>query len=261
MSFMRKAAGAIAAPIVTLILTQVLALAVAPPAQAHIDMLFEKYHSMYEEQRGPVIYRGRIIGDWPEQPENLFYQNWPARSSTYEILSAESGDIAGLIYGLALFVKDLDPSVDLERFKRGAQGFHYSAQQLADWGNAVLSGQFQFKSDREVVFISWLLQDGVLTMKDGMFAPSGKVDHVLGAAPGKKRSITLNLDHERLHVMWDEDQAFQKERMDLWNGMSPEEQEEVLATYEKKGYDRSNVENIIEEWSVRANEATPVWKQ
>jgi len=51
--------------------------------------------------------------------------------------------------------------------------------------------------------------DGVINIQNGAVVPSGKLQHFLGAAQGKKRSFLLNLAHERLHVLWDTDTAFQ----------------------------------------------------
>ena len=243
----------------------------AAPARAGLyPELWERYYQLYEEQENggaeaeqglsepdEALFPGRLAGDWDEEPQGLFHDAWPARAQTYEILAASSRDLARSIYGLALYTHDLDQSVDLARFEAGAQGFHYSMDQLVGWADAVLAGEFPLYTGEELQLLSWLLQDGALAVEEGRVASTGLVGHVLGAASGRNRSLELNLDHERLHVLWDESPAFKLEWQARWRDLSDAAREEVFA--QLSGYDRENLEGIIEEWAVRQNEADATW--
>ena len=231
----------------------------AAKAQAGIHPLWDKYLNIYEDRRDlpELSFQGRIVGDWTERPEKQFMDAWPYRGATYEILCATGKDLARLIYGLALHTHDLDPSVDLGRFERGAQGFHYSTDQIAAWANDVLAGTFPLHTAEELAFLGWLTEDGILELDGGAVRPGDGPTHVLGAAPGKRRSMEFNLRHERLHVMWDEDDSFRQEFTGLWETLSEEEHEAVFE--DLSGYDRTNLPNIIEEWAVRSRESETGW--
>jgi len=238
-----------------------LLLALAAPAWAGISPLWDKYISLYEANQPnheTTTFQGRVLGNWSERPSSLFNAVWPYRHNSYELLCADAATLARLIYGLALHAKDLDPSVDLARFERGAQGFHYGVDQITAWANDLLHGKFPLHSAQELALLGWLVEDGVLRAQDGALLPTGMAAHVLGAAPGKSRGLALNLDHERLHVLWDEDEAFRAERQAAWQALSDADKEAVYARL--KGYDRTNQPQIIEEWAVYNAETTPPWK-
>ena len=260
--------------LIPLALTSLILLCLAAPGRAGVyPELWERYYQLFEDQSGagspaevpptevppaePREFMGRILGEWAEPPRDLFQEPWPQREVTYEILAADNALLARSIYGLALFTHDLDQSVDLGRFERGAQGFHYSLGQITDWANAVLSGDFPLYAAEELLLLGRLVEDGVLTVAEGSVTATGKAAHVLGAAAGSNRSLALNLNHERLHVVWEESPAFSLEWRQRWRDLSDEEREAVFA--DLSGYDRENVEGVIEEWAVRRNEAEAVW--
>ena len=240
--------------------------------QTDIDLVFIKYFSYYEkfkedrhQDSEPGVFRptksyecpGYIAGEWAEKPDDLFCEAWPYRAKTYEIFFPTKKDIARAIYGLALFTRDLKPSVTLERFERGAGGFHYSIDQIAGWANAVMSGSQKVYTEEEQDFLDRLLADRVLLKVNGRYVSIGLVNHVLGVAPMKKRSLVLNLNHERTHVMWDEDPSFKERSIAGWRSLSQEEKDAVYN--QLKGYSKENELQIIEEWAVRKNEAKPMW--
>jgi hypothetical protein len=234
-----------------------------------IERLFKKYKSILDDYKAPVPPSsaikdtecpGYIVGNWAQPPQDLFCQKWPYRRDTYEIYFSEKKEIARAIYGLALFTKDLDRSVTLERFERGAGGFHYSIGQMTSWANAVLQGVQPTYTEEEKALLDKLVADYVLIRVNGRYVSIGLVAHVLGVAPQKKRSLSLNLNHERLHVMWDEDPNFRDTAIQKWRSMSEDEKQAVYKNL--KGYNPENEMQIIEEWAVRQHENIPIenWK-
>lgn len=234
--------------------------------QTRLENEFNKYLHISTSPKSMVLVQtdhrntatpGWLMGEWYVHPPNQFQDRWPHRARTYEIMSAEGTVLAHMIYGIALFTKDISPSVTQDAFKAGVQGFHYSTQQISEWANLVLRKEFVSYDQEESVFLDKLVSDGVLTKSTAGFSTTGVITHVLGAAPGKKRDFALNLNHERLHVMWDEDAQFRQRSIEKWQSLSEAEKE---AAYQGlKGYDRSNEDEIIEEWAVRENENTSTW--
>jgi hypothetical protein len=240
-------------------------IAAATRADAGIHPLWNKYLTLYQERQAerPAkpdahAFPGRITGTWSEQPRDLFRTAWPHRSGSYELLCPNTRLLARLVYGLALHTRDLQTTVTLQRFERGAQGFHYDAAQVAAWANDLLNGQAALNAGEELLFLGWLVQDGVLRIEDGRLEPAGRVGHVLGAAPGPSRSLERNLAHERLHVLWDEDPAFRTTNINAWETLSEDEKQGVYA--ELTGYDRSDAQQVIEEWAVRRHDPAPPWR-
>ena len=231
-------------------------------AKAEIQSIWEKYNNLHtQQQTEPIVdttvYQGKIIGPWSVQPEKLYFEDWPHRSETYEILSGSRAELASLIYGLALYTKDLDKSVSIQRFEKGAMGFHYSIDQVVDWANAIQDGKFGFKSPGEIVFLNGLVQDQVLKMDNDKWSSTEKVAHIIGATAGKRRGLSLNLTHERVHVLWDEDPNFREDITKKWNALALERQKEIIASF--KGYDQTNIPQMIEEWGVKKFEKNPPW--
>lgn len=77
-------------------------------------------------------------------------------------------------------------------------------------------------------------------------APSGPVRHVLGAAPGHKRTFGDNLRHERLHIRWDEDPGFREKSEKQWAALSDDQKAQArrqLPQYPAEA-------QLIEEWAV-----------
>lgn len=240
------------------------------------ERLFEKYWGMQQDRQArletkvspeappPVVKQpnecpGLIVGEWPERPDALFCEDWPFRTTTYEIFFASKKLVGRTIYGLALFTRDLDPNVSLERFEKGAGGFHYNIGQIVEWANAVDENRQKVYTLEERRFFEKLLQDGVLRKEDGKVVSTGLIAHVLGVAPLKNRNLELNLSQERTHVMWDEDPSFRQHYIDKWKTLSDADKEEVYK--ELKGYNRENEAQIIEEWAVYQNEKKRIWKK
>jgi hypothetical protein len=201
---------------------------------------------------------GWIVGEWAKKPDSLFYDPWPYRKTTYEVLFPDKKSIARVIYGLALFTRDLDPSVSLERFERGAGGFHYDVEQVVEWAVAVTEKRWKIYTREEKEFLRKLVADRVILEDGGRVRPSGRFSHILGAAPQKTRSLALNLNHERIHVLWDEDPAFKERYTAKWRSLTPEEKSAVYKRL--KGYNPEDEMQIIEEWAVRQNEDKPLWQ-
>lgn len=233
--------------------------------------LFEKYWNLQDrpqapkekampEPAGPPAepgFPGIIAEGWTTPPNELFHEKWPYRAVTYELYFPTTASLGRTVYGLAIFTKDLKPSVTLERFEKGAGGFHYSIGQLVDWANAVAEGRQQTYTREEDAFLARLVRDKVMIKVNGRYRDIGMVRHVLGVTPQKKRSVKLNADHERLHVLWDEDREFREKHIKLWQGLSREEKDVVIRGL--KGYNPENEMQMIEEWSVRQNESDVNW--
>lgn len=198
-----------------------------------------------------------VSGAWNEKPERLFCTPWPYRHVTYEIFYPDSQALGRAIYGMALFTKDLDPSVTLERFEKGAGGFRYSMEQITAWANAVLDNRQPMYTQEEQIFMDKLVQDRLMLKVNGRYVSLGVVRHVLGAAPKVKRSLALNLTHERTHVIWEEDPQFRNTWIKKWQALTPEEKQAVYK--DLKGYNQEKESEIIKEWAVRLNEETPLW--
>ena len=201
---------------------------------------------------------GMIVGQWDDRPDGLFREQWPYRNITFEMYFPEKRLVARTIYGLALFTRDLDPSVTLARFERGAGGFHYSIDQVADWANAVETGAHPVYTQEEKDFLNQLVDQRLLLKVHGRFRNIGLIRHVLGVTPMRKRSLALNLRHERTHILWDEAPGFRDTYTKRWRTLSDEEKKAVYARL--KGYNPENEMQIIEEWAVYQNEDKPVWK-
>jgi len=230
-------------------------------SEAEIQGLWEKYSLLPNETEKATVshqYPGRIIGEWPEKPGRLYFANWPYRGKTYEIFFSHKRELGRGIYGIALFTRDIDRAITLQKFEKGAQGFHYSISQVVDWANAVLQSKLKFNTNEEFVLLYWLVEEKAITLVGGKWEPTGRIKHILGVTPGRKRSLKVNLNHERLHVIWDEDPAFREKYTDKWNKLTKVKREGILKDF--KNYDQTNINQIIEEWAVRQNESDVSWK-
>jgi len=229
-------------------------------AGAEIQGLWEKYSTLPNEtEKAPEShqYPGRIIGEWPEKPGRLYFADWPYRGKTYEVFFSQKRELGRMIYGLALFARDIDRSITLQKFEKGAQGFHYSIAQVVNWANVVLQGKLKFNTKEEFILLYWLMEDEAISLVGGKWAETGRIKHILGVTPGRKRSLKLNLNHERVHVIWDEEPTFQEKYTKKWNKLSESKTEEILKDF--KSYDQTNIIQIIEEWAVRQNESDVSW--
>ncbi|WP_139786830.1 hypothetical protein [Desulfamplus magnetovallimortis] len=199
---------------------------------------------------------GSILGQWDSAPKSLFFHNWKYRQETYEMLFATKADLAESIYSIALHTKDLDSTVSLSRFKRGAQGFHYSISQVVSWANsfARIPQKSHFAGSER--FLSLLIEEKIVIRFSERFRAFGKVSHIIGAAPGIRRSLEKNLNHERWHVTWDHDVLFKNFYISKWCALSESEKESITKSF--TGYNQDFESQIIEEWAVKQNEKNPI---
>lgn len=195
---------------------------------------------------------GRLLGQAGPEIEKAWAEAWAYRARTYEIYHHDARRLASLAYALARHSGDIDGSMSPERFVAGVKGFHYQISQVCDWLNDLTSGRSADPALDELVLAGLLLEDRVLLIKGGRFVPAGPVRHVLGAAPGQKRSFADNLQHERRHILWDEDAGFREKGLKDWEALSSEEKERVrrqLPQYPAEA-------QLIEEWAVGQAEKT-----
>jgi len=228
--------------------------------------IFNKYQPITEKQQikfhnvkgelNVVGFPGWIIGKWKSRQDDLFFHNWRYRKITYEILFPSKSSLAELIYSLACYTKDLDESVSLERFKRGAQGFHYSVEQLVQWANSLVKNQESLSKIDDRILLQKLLDDQVLVKSTNGYKDTGKILHLIGAAPGKKRGLALNLNHERWHIIWDEDIEFRELCLRKWQNLPNDQKSAVFRSF--PGYNHANKMLIIEEWAVKEKERIPI---
>lgn len=201
---------------------------------------------------------GRMSADLSEADQRLFYQAWPGRSVSYEILLKNKASLAAMVCGLAYFTGDLSTRVPLTRCLRGIQGFHYPIGQIRDWAQALFEGRFEHRNqDPERRLIDWLVAAKALIRTPRGYRAGSGIDHVCGAAPGKKRTLKLNLTHERLHVLWDLDPAFKARNTKIWRA-NPEIRERFAR--ENRGYADQPESQQLEEWAVRRFETNPPWR-
>lgn len=233
-----------------------------PPARAaSLDELWERFSAARRPESNPGIpagelaFPGRHVGGSPELAAFVQRSGWQYRQVTYELYFDSGAELARSIYSLALLQLDVGPEVTLERFERGVQGFHYSLAQVVEWAEFTVKDRSKARTDAELRLLDWLLADGVVALQGGKVVDTGKVRHIVGAAPGKKRAFALNLRHERLHVYWDENAEFAARARVAWAGLDARGREEAFARL--KGYARDNEAQIIEEWAVFAAEDLP----
>lgn len=204
---------------------------------------------------GLAPYPGRTVGDDGALSAFMKRSAWRYRAASYEMYFASSPVLARSIYGLAIQSGDVDRTMPLERFEKGVRGFHYSATQVCAWINAVLAEQTPIYTAEERRLILWLLKDGVVNILEGVAVPGASLHHVLGAAPGKKRTFEAALRHERLHVLWDEDPGFAAASRAQWAALS--EPEKQAARKRLAAYAQSNEAQLIEEWAAAQAESMP----
>lgn len=229
----------------------------AMPASAHLlEDLWNKYAPMsspvkQQEARGQTP--GRILGSAQGQGVSAFGYQWKYRWRTYELHFDDPAMLARSVYGLALHAGDVSPNLPREKFFSGVLGFHYSVNQICAWLNDAAVKR-RTLSEEENQLAGMLMQDGVIAIIKGGWGRTGKADHVLAAAPGKKRSFAENLRHERLHVFWDEDSAFRARETTAWKKLPEAERAQVRGRL--KNYAQNNEPQLIEEWAVKRAEAS-----
>ena len=200
---------------------------------------------------------GVMTGQLSKDADKLFYHLWKYRSNTFTIIHGNQSSLAKMIFRLALFNKDIDASMKPDRFARGAQAFHYSIDQVLNWLN---DNKFNVASpydteERELIDI--LISKKVISKtNDGFVKGDPNIRHIVGASKGKRRSLALNLNQERWHVYWDEDQEFRAKYIAKWNQLGERKQKEAIKKL--KGYNPDNLQQLIEEWAVWKQESLPV---
>lgn len=225
-------------------------------ANAHVlEELWDKYSYHIEkidfDTQSP--FPGKIIGTNNVCSNKIksFNHNWEFREFTYEIYYENPVQLAKAIYSLALHAKDIDVTLPVEKFYSGVLGFHYSVKQVCDWINNLLKNKNTF-SKEESALIGILLSDNVIRIENGKFTQTGKIEHILGAAPGKKRTFYFNLRHERLHVIWDKDSTFKNKSLKIWSNMTEDDKNKIRMNLKK--YNQKNESQIIEEWAIKQAE-------
>lgn len=196
-------------------------------------------------------YPGRLLRN-VQAGAAAFAHAWKFRKQTYELHFDSRQTLGRTVYDLALHSGDIPPSVSRERVEAGVEGFHYGIQQVCSWLNAVFEGQRETPVRETLLFMGYLLRDQVVVLRDGIFEPGKEIKHVLAAAEGRKRSLEENLNHERLHVFWDEDPAFQKQARKAWNALSSSARK---AEQDKLKQYADNDALRLEEWAVREAQA------
>ncbi len=191
---------------------------------------------------------GKLVGPVTDEMKTLHAQAWRYRAATYELYCDDSQALARTVYGIALHAGDIDASLAPERFIRGARGYHYSVGQMCDWINDLMSKKGEEPRFDELVLLGLLLQDRVVTVREGRFVPTGRIKHVLGAAPGAKRSFADNLRHERLHIFWDENADMRRQTEKQWRALSAAEKDKARKALAQ--YAQGNEEQLMEEWAI-----------
>lgn len=221
-----------------------------------LDEAWEKY-SPPAAQTGPVLppkpqhFPGRVLGTVTPERMRPFQQQWEYRKKAYEMHHDAPLALASGVYGLALYVKDIDASLPREKFIHGVLGYHYRVAQVCAWANdAQATGKTL--TVEEMAMLGLLLADNVITTREARFAPTGVVDHIVAAAPGRKRSFEQNLRHERLHILWDEDAAFKQRMHAAWSALSAQQKNDIRETLHQ--YAKDNEEQLIEEWAIKEAE-------
>lgn len=233
----------------------VAALFAAAPCRAEIlEELWQKYSGMEApraETPQPAVFPGVILGAPQGKDESAFDYPWKFRGRSYEMHFENPEELARSIYSLALAAGDVSPDLPLEKFYGGVLGFHYSIRQAADWLNNALKNGKALSAQESRLAGRLLLDDALKIGPDG-FAPAGGIDHILGSAPGQKRSFAANLRHERLHVYWDENPDFRQEREAQWRTLAESEKDNIRK--ELKNYNQGNESQLIEEWAIKRAE-------
>lgn len=223
-------------------------------ANAHVlEEAWKKYAGMAGQSEKPAEIEtpGKIFGKAPGTGESAFDYPWKYRSRTYEMHYSNPLGLAKSIHSLALYAHDVSPDLPKEKFYRGVLGFHYSARQIAGWLNEALENHKELDAS-ENALAGLMLSEGIIRLGKNGFEPAGSIKHVLGSAPGKKRSFARNLRHERLHVFWDEDEAFRSREQQAWRQLTDAEKADIRAKL--KNYDPKNEAQLVEEWAVGRTE-------
>ena len=200
---------------------------------------------------GSTAAPGRLPAHAPPAVQELFFAQSKARHLSYEILFPQQRMLGLAVFALALHAGDVPRDTKPQRFFKGVQGFHYSVAQVCAW-RADLPHSLKGLPPESAQAALWLArlleEDQVIHKVAGKWQGTGGIVHVLGAARGEKRSLARNLRHERLHVLWDEDQDMRKEARAAWEALLPTEQEKAVRALQGYAADKAL---LLEEWAVR----------
>lgn len=229
-------------------------LACATPCRAELSpSLWDSYLALAQNTRPANFLQcpGRLLRN-AQTGAAAFSHEWKYRKTTYELHFDSRQTLARTVYDLALHSGDIPSSVSRERVEAGVEGFHYGINQICAWLNDVFQGKRETPVRETLLFIGYLLQDQVLVLQEGTFVPGKKIRHVLAAAEGRKRSMEENLNHERLHVFWDEDPGFMKQARKAWGALPSSEQQRERDRLKQYAEDDGL---RLEEWAVREAQA------
>lgn len=228
-------------------------LSVVPCKAETIEKLFKKYlqpsQAILSNKPSPTV---NYISNCRDFTKSLNTQNWKYSHLNYELNCPEKSMIAKNIYGLAIFTGDISSDIKYDDFEKGVQGYHYRIEQVTQWINSILSGSFTLKNPEEFFFISNLIENSAIVLINGVFESGNIIRHISGAAPGTKRSLEININHERLHIILDEEPSIGKEAAETWNKLP--DKTKIAYKNKLKSYLFKTEETFLKEWYVRENE-------
>lgn len=220
---------------------------IASPLHAEgLEDLWSRY-APEGAQKADLPAPGVIYGEPQGKGTASFSYQWKFRPQTYEMHFQHPQDLSRRVYALALTAGDISPFLPREKFYKGVTGFHYSAAQLADWLNQTQANHLTLtKEENELA--GELIKEGIIVFgKDG-YVPGDNIKHVLGAAPGARRTFNQNLLHERLHVFWDENSSMRENAKNAWAKLTEAEKSAILQRL--RNYNPKNEAQLIEEWAI-----------
>lgn len=237
--------------------------------------LWYRFMPQAATRQGPPRAPGRLPVGSSADVWALYMEDTPWRSLTYESIYASQKSLAQAVFSLARHAGDVPQTLQAARFYAGVQGYHYSVAQVCAWldstevelalpSAAVASpaaaktpqamplGTLPPEAVQAATALALQLEaDGVVRRTARGWKSTGLVRHVLGAASGRKRSLCVNLAHERWHVRWDEDPTMREQATAAWEALPAEQR---LAVRESlRGYSVTT-EVMLEEWAVRREE-------
>lgn len=222
-----------------------------------LSLLFTKYQELSTQkpttpkldlstfQTDVAGWPGMIYGKEQGTGESSFNFAWPYRHIAFEMHIQDQKQLSAMIYSLAVHAKDITKDTPRDKFYKGVSGFHYSIEQICDWLNDPNKIEL---SAEERGFVQQLENHGVIKKEANQYTAASGIKHVLAASASKKRSFERNLRHERLHIFYDEDQAFRNSCLERFKTLDVVEQKEILKNYSH--YNQENLPQLIEEWAV-----------
>lgn len=211
----------------------------------------EKYEDMHAEQDGSCAGIWIFIGNVYYSTESLCREYIPP-PKTMCVFFQDQELLGSYIYELAIDANDINKSVDLSNFKRGVNGCHYSAIQVASWANSnIINGAITHP------LIMFLIDSGFLQRESHWIWPTKNFKHLVLVTDTRRRGVQENIIHEFFHVRYDLDFNFRKQIMTAWQILENDEKNKFL--HERKSYNVSLMDQMIEEWGIRAVEKKVQW--